>query len=143
MLVIRRNCRLVSVPAFVLSIIETERNVPTSNRRQVSKASLEEGLVDIVRFMIDSSFFRNQPYPSKPRRRAAEKSWLAAALVLAVCLSLLACSGSDAKQQQAQAAAPHAVSVAVAPVLKQDMKNCGLPSNQNRSGILPRNFVPG
>jgi len=39
----------------------------------------------------------------------------------ALCLSFFACSGSDAKQQQAQAAAPRAVSVAIAPVLKQDM----------------------
>jgi membrane fusion protein, multidrug efflux system len=34
---------------------------------------------------------------------------------------LLACSGSDAKQQQAHAAAPRPVSVAIAPVLQQDM----------------------
>jgi membrane fusion protein, multidrug efflux system len=39
----------------------------------------------------------------------------------AVCLSLSACSAGDAKQQKAHAAEPHAVSVAVATVQKQDV----------------------
>ena len=43
-----------------------------------------------------------------------------AVILVAICVSLLACSGSDAKQQ-AQAAAPRAVSVATSPVVKKDM----------------------
>jgi len=43
-----------------------------------------------------------------------------AATLAALCVSLLGCSGSDAKQQ-AQAAAPRAVSVATSPVVKQDV----------------------
>src|SRR6266849_7560729 len=39
----------------------------------------------------------------------------------ALCLSLAGCSSDDSKQQQAQAAAPRAVSVAVAPVQRQDV----------------------
>jgi multidrug efflux system membrane fusion protein len=71
--------------------------------------------------MTDSSFFPNQPRPSKPWRRASAKSWLAVAPASALCLSFFACSGTDTKQQQAQAAAPRAVSVAIAPVMKQDL----------------------
>ena len=43
-----------------------------------------------------------------------------AVILVAICVSLLACSGGDAKQQ-AQAAAPRAVSVATSPVVKKDM----------------------
>ena len=39
----------------------------------------------------------------------------------ALCLSLAGCSSDDSKQQPAQAAAPRAVSVAVAPVQRQDV----------------------
>src|SRR5580700_10735104 len=45
---------------------------------------------------------------------------MVAAVALAVCASLSGCS-SDAKQQKAQAAGPHTVSVAVAKVQQQDM----------------------
>ncbi len=41
--------------------------------------------------------------------------------LVASCLSLLDCSSADSKQQKAQAAAPHAVSVAVAAVQRQDV----------------------
>jgi membrane fusion protein, multidrug efflux system len=43
------------------------------------------------------------------------------AILAAACCSLLNCSGGDSKQQKAQAAAPHAVSVAIAQVQKQDV----------------------
>ena len=43
-----------------------------------------------------------------------------AVILVAICVSLLACSGSDAKQQ-AQAAAPRAGSGATSPVVKKDM----------------------
>ena len=45
---------------------------------------------------------------------------MVAAVALAVCASLSGCS-SDAKQQKAQAAGPHAASVAVAKVQRQDL----------------------
>jgi membrane fusion protein, multidrug efflux system len=70
--------------------------------------------------MSDSSFSPNQPRLNKPRRRTPAKAWLGVASASALCLSLIACTGSDAKQQ-AQAAGPRTVSVAIAPVLKQDM----------------------
>ena len=43
------------------------------------------------------------------------------ALALVCAFSLGCSSGADSKQQKAQAAAPHAVSVAVAPVVRQDV----------------------
>ena len=59
----------------------------------------------------------------------AIKSWAAGRLRLAaictlaaICALLTSCSGGDSKPQKAQAAAgPRAVSVAVAPVVKQDV----------------------
>ena len=51
-----------------------------------------------------------------PVARVFSLLWLSA-----LCLSLTACSSVDSKQQQAQAAAPRAVSVAVAPVQRQDV----------------------
>lgn len=44
-----------------------------------------------------------------------------AAVVVVLCASFLGCTSSDAKQQKAQAAGPHQVSVAVAKVEKQDV----------------------
>ncbi len=38
-----------------------------------------------------------------------------------VCASFFSCSSADSKQEKAQAAGPHAVSVAIAPVQKQDV----------------------
>src|SRR5579862_1476969 len=46
--------------------------------------------------------------------------WLLAG-VLAICAGIAGCSSNDVKQQKAQAAAPRAVSVAVAQVQKQDV----------------------
>jgi multidrug efflux system membrane fusion protein len=48
-------------------------------------------------------------------------SCLAVVLALILCAAFVACTGGDAKQQQAQAAAPRAVSVAIAPVTQQDV----------------------
>jgi membrane fusion protein, multidrug efflux system len=42
-------------------------------------------------------------------------------LIAAVCASFIGCTGTDAKQQKAQAAAPRAVSVAIAQVQRQDV----------------------
>jgi multidrug efflux system membrane fusion protein len=49
------------------------------------------------------------------------RAGILSALALVCAYSLGCSSGVDSKQQQAQAAAPHAVSVAVAPVLRQDV----------------------
>ncbi len=46
---------------------------------------------------------------------------IALAATAALCAFLLGCSTADSKQQKAQAAGPRAVSVAVAPVQKQDV----------------------
>ena len=46
-------------------------------------------------------------------------AWSAA--VLGLCISFVACSTADSKQQKAQAAAPHGISVAIAPVQRQDV----------------------
>jgi multidrug efflux system membrane fusion protein len=75
--------------------------------------------------MSDFRIFPNQPQPyqpqpSKPRRRAFVASFFSVALVSTLCASLIGCSSADPKQQ-AQAAAPRAVSVAIAPVQKQDL----------------------
>jgi membrane fusion protein, multidrug efflux system len=74
--------------------------------------------------MSDSRFFSTQP---KPAQTQAEKprwsslgSCLAVVLALILCSAFVACTGGDARQQ-AQAAAPRAVSVAIAPVTQQDM----------------------
>jgi membrane fusion protein, multidrug efflux system len=56
---------------------------------------------------------------SEKTRRSPAASWLTVVLALILCSALVACTG-DAKQQ-AQAASPHAVSVAIAPVTQQDM----------------------
>src|SRR5215475_14905430 len=42
-------------------------------------------------------------------------------VLVAVCAYLIGCSSGDPKQQKAHAAGPHSVSVAVAPVQKQDV----------------------
>jgi multidrug efflux system membrane fusion protein len=47
--------------------------------------------------------------------------FIALAAIAALCAFLLGCSAADSKQQKAQAAGPRAVSVAVAPVQKQDV----------------------
>lgn len=62
----------------------------------------------------------HQTQPEKPGRGAPITSWLTVAVALALCIGFMACAGGDAKQQ-AQAAAPRAVSVAIAPVTRQDM----------------------
>jgi multidrug efflux system membrane fusion protein len=41
--------------------------------------------------------------------------------VLGLCICFFACSTADSKQQKAQAAAPHGISVAIAPVQRQDV----------------------
>jgi membrane fusion protein, multidrug efflux system len=58
------------------------------------------------------------------RKKACTTAILRAVVVgtvAAVCASLLACSGGGDSKSKAQAAVPHAVSVAVAPVVEQDV----------------------
>jgi membrane fusion protein, multidrug efflux system len=74
--------------------------------------------------MSDFRFFPNRPRPNQPRlnklqTRSLVASWLAVALAL--CVSFVGCTGSSDPKQQAQAAAPRTVSVAIAPVQRQDM----------------------
>jgi len=79
--------------------------------------------------MSEFCFFSNQNQPdvrrsderqSNERHRGQVASRLTAAVALTLSAALVACTGSDAKQQ-AQAAAPRAISVAIAPVKQQDM----------------------
>jgi multidrug efflux system membrane fusion protein len=67
--------------------------------------------------MIDSSFPQEAPLLAL---RSRPRIVLAAALGM-ICASLVACTSADSKQQKAQAAGPHTVSVAVAKVQQQDM----------------------
>ncbi len=75
--------------------------------------------------MSDTRFL---PTQTTPTRTLPEKLWrpqlassLTVVLAFIICAAFVACTGGDAKQQQAQAAAPRAVSVAVAPVTQQDV----------------------
>src|ERR1700685_2800804 len=79
--------------------------------------------------MSDSRFISAQTKPTQTRstqaqsekiRRSSLPSWLTVGFALILCAAFVACTGGDAKQQ-AQAASPHAVSVAIAPVTQQDM----------------------
>jgi multidrug efflux system membrane fusion protein len=63
----------------------------------------------------------NCPQKESPFARCL-RLWLVAAVALGVvCVSFSGCTNADSKQQKAQAAAPHAVSVAVAKVQRQDV----------------------
>lgn len=72
--------------------------------------------------MSDSRFFSNQTKPTQTQpektRRSPLASWLIVVLALTLCAGFVACTGA---RQQAQAAAPRAVSVAIAPVTQQDV----------------------
>jgi multidrug efflux system membrane fusion protein len=81
----------------------------TSNYRHVFRRSYDEWQGTTTLKTIASSF---------PQERLP--AVLAAAL-LAVCASFAGCTSADSKQQKAQAAAPRAVSVAVAKVQQQDV----------------------
>src|ERR1700729_4128791 len=79
--------------------------------------------------MSDSRFISAQTQPTQTRstqtqsekiRRSSLPSWLTVGFALILCAAFVACTGGDAKQG-AQAAAPRAVSVAIAPVTQQDM----------------------
>lgn len=70
----------------------------------------------ITEMIIDSNFLQEKPrFAFRDLRRR-----LSTIGVALICVSFFACSGADAKQQKAQAASPHAVSVAIAQVQKQD-----------------------
>ena len=63
----------------------------------------------------------NSPQEELPFARRS-RLWLVSAVALGVvCASFSGCTSADSKQQKAQAAAPHAVSVAVAKVQRQDV----------------------
>jgi len=67
---------------------------------------------------MDSSFPQERPLFTLTLR---SRLGLVLAVTLVACASLSGCSNADSKQQKAQAAAPHAVSVAVATVQQQDV----------------------
>src|SRR5579863_1486265 len=71
--------------------------------------------------MSDSYSFSNQSQPNRNRRHNGVVRRLALASGLVACAALVACSGGADAKQQAQAAAPRSVSVAIAPVQRQDM----------------------
>jgi membrane fusion protein, multidrug efflux system len=82
---------------------------------------------DSRRISIQTTSTQTKSTTTEPTQTQLEKprwSWLASCLAvvlaLILCAAFVACTGSDPKQQ-AQAAAPHAVSVAIAPVTQQDM----------------------
>jgi multidrug efflux system membrane fusion protein len=79
--------------------------------------------------MSDSRFISAPTKPTRTRStqtqseqilRSSLASWLAVAFASILCAAFVACTGGDPKQG-AQAAAPRAVSVAIAPVTQQDM----------------------
>src|ERR1700685_3487480 len=79
--------------------------------------------------MSDSRFITAQTKPNRNGStqtqsekiwRSSLPSWLTVGFALILCAAFVACTGGDAKQQ-AQAASPHAVSVAIAPVTQKDM----------------------
>ena len=72
--------------------------------------------------MSDSNFLPGTKQHDGPRDVLRRVSVIGLAFGLAfLCASFSGCTGADSKQQKAQAAAPRAVSVAVAPVQKQDV----------------------
>jgi len=88
----------------------------TSNEWQAQRRSCEESHPTKTVNMIDSSFPQEEP-----RFALHFRLRLVLAVALGVCASLSGCTSADSKQQKAQAAAPRAVSVAVAKVQQQDV----------------------
>jgi membrane fusion protein, multidrug efflux system len=89
----------------------------TSNQWQFHRRACERSLPTKTVNMTDSSFPQEKPW-------FAVRSQLGPVLAIALgvfCASFSGCTNADSKQQKAQAAAPHAVSVAVAKVQKQDV----------------------
>jgi membrane fusion protein, multidrug efflux system len=88
----------------------------TSNESRVFRRSCEGSQPAKIVNMVDSSFPQQKPL-------FARRSWFALVLsgALGVCAFLSGCTSAESKQQKAQAAAPHAVSVAVAKVQQQDV----------------------
>src|SRR5580693_2687330 len=76
------------------------------------------------KIMSDSRFSSTQAEPTRTQpdktRWSSLASCSAVVLALIVCAAFVACTGGDPRQQ-AQAASPRAVSVAIAPVTQQDM----------------------
>jgi membrane fusion protein, multidrug efflux system len=94
----------------------------TSNESQVLHRSCEElqrtALQRVKTLKIIAANF------SEERLRLGNRFWLPLISAVAlgiVCASFSACTGAESKQQQAQAAGPHPVSVAVAKVDRQDV----------------------
>ncbi len=89
----------------------------TSNGRQFQCRSCEMSQPGKTLKMIDS-------YSPREKSAFALRMRLNLAITAAagaLCVAMLGCSSADSKQQKAQAAAPHVVSVAIAQVKQQDM----------------------
>jgi membrane fusion protein, multidrug efflux system len=98
-------------------VAATETKMNTSNESQAFRRSCEESHAAKTVNMIDSSFPQ-----AKPLLAHSSQFRLVLAVTLGVfCAFFSSCTGADSKQQKAQAAAPHAVSVAVAKVQQQDV----------------------
>jgi membrane fusion protein, multidrug efflux system len=88
-----------------------------SNQWHVVRRSYEELQGTKILKTVAPSFSQETPWPG-----IGPRLWLALAVALGVfCAVLSGCTSADSKQQKAQAAAPHAVSVAVAKVQRQDV----------------------
>src|ERR1700690_1406281 len=89
----------------------------TSNEWHIFSRSCEELQGTKTLKTIASSSPQEKRWPGSRSR-----IWLILAVAVAVfCASFSGCTSADSKQQKAQAAAPHAVSVAVAKVQRQDV----------------------
>jgi multidrug efflux system membrane fusion protein len=89
----------------------------TSNLCQLQSRSWEKPDSNKTVNTIDSIFRREKtPVALRSRLRL-----MVAVALSALCASLSGCASADSKQQKAQAAGPHAVSVAVAKVERQDV----------------------
>jgi multidrug efflux system membrane fusion protein len=95
----------------------TESKMKTSNLCQLQSRSWEKPDSNKTVNTIDSIFRREKT----PVALRSHLRLMVAVALSALCASLSGCASADSKQQKAQAAGPHAVSVAVAKVERQDV----------------------
>src|SRR3989442_6852938 len=102
------------IPAFGLSFRNRAYIAHVQYTTRLRRICAKNGRTDTLN-NTGSSFVMDRFSGSAPLRLCSMMA------LLALCLSLFACSSGDPKQQRAQAAGPRAVSVAIAPVQQQDM----------------------
>jgi membrane fusion protein, multidrug efflux system len=117
-----RSLPLRTIPRFPARVPATELTMGTSNNIAAkARSCVNHGC---VKHAYRTTSLKNSSSVSSRQRDFSAMRALHLLLVFTlaiVCTFFVACSGSDSKQQQAQAAAPRAVSVAVSPVLRQDV----------------------